>query len=318
VEKQPEGTRFRWVLGKAEHCPDCIVLASQSPFTKQSLPTVPKAGATQCRSNCKCKLVVARGRMSARERADAKDAKDRKGESLADMMSFPAKLPKGMRLATGLERVNIDDLWSKINYQRRRIANLPDGKARRAAMGARKAANQELIEFLEANNIYETPLWSVDEVIDARHIGARAQADIYRHSLDGESLDLLTDRQLDNLIRGYEDEIPTIRKATKTAGFKIPPEADTELPDADTPFFERGAEEYALVAPGLVPTKKLLARLLEAARGHQVQVAPFSDDIVSRTHVWIRGPREEVGKVLDKLKGGRWVAVPVRTVRRRG
>jgi hypothetical protein len=45
-----------WVLHPAEHCVDCIALAGDSPFTRNTLPTFPGAGATQCRGNCNCTL----------------------------------------------------------------------------------------------------------------------------------------------------------------------------------------------------------------------------------------------------------------------
>jgi hypothetical protein len=49
---------FFWELGGAVvmHCPDCITLNVDSPYLKQNLPTVPRAGETQCHSWCKCVL----------------------------------------------------------------------------------------------------------------------------------------------------------------------------------------------------------------------------------------------------------------------
>lgn len=53
-----EGTSVYWNLGIAEHCDDCVDLSMQSPFTPRTLPTTPKAGGTQCLSNCRCSLQV--------------------------------------------------------------------------------------------------------------------------------------------------------------------------------------------------------------------------------------------------------------------
>jgi hypothetical protein len=47
-----------WVLGDAEHCPECLYLAKHSPYTKETLPCTPRSGCTRCLSNCKCKLVL--------------------------------------------------------------------------------------------------------------------------------------------------------------------------------------------------------------------------------------------------------------------
>ena len=48
VAASPEEAEFEWVLGAAEHCPDCPVLASMSPWTKTTLWTAPGSGDTQC------------------------------------------------------------------------------------------------------------------------------------------------------------------------------------------------------------------------------------------------------------------------------
>ncbi len=56
-----KGTRIRWKLSRAEHCPDCLSLAAQSrrqPFTIRTLPTTPRAGRTRCKANCKCRLEI--------------------------------------------------------------------------------------------------------------------------------------------------------------------------------------------------------------------------------------------------------------------
>lgn len=54
----PLNTIIHWVLGFAEHCPDCELLRRYSPYTKHTLPTTPRAGSTRCLTNCKCRLVV--------------------------------------------------------------------------------------------------------------------------------------------------------------------------------------------------------------------------------------------------------------------
>lgn len=48
--------QINWTLGIAEHCPDCVALAANSPYTPETLPTYPGAGATECLTNCKCRL----------------------------------------------------------------------------------------------------------------------------------------------------------------------------------------------------------------------------------------------------------------------
>jgi hypothetical protein len=58
VQGAGEFTLIDWVLGDAEHCPECLYLEGQSPYTKDSLPCTPRSGCTRCLSNCKCKLVL--------------------------------------------------------------------------------------------------------------------------------------------------------------------------------------------------------------------------------------------------------------------
>jgi len=58
VLEVPPHTLFYWRTSPAEHCSHCLFLASQSPFTKANLPTVPRIGETKCLSNCKCQLQI--------------------------------------------------------------------------------------------------------------------------------------------------------------------------------------------------------------------------------------------------------------------
>lgn len=53
-------TRFRWVLGAAEHCPDCLARANQT-FAFDELQSIgfPGSIALQCAANCHCSLVEA-------------------------------------------------------------------------------------------------------------------------------------------------------------------------------------------------------------------------------------------------------------------
>lgn len=71
----PDGFVIDWIMNRsAEHCAGCELLRKKSPYTKNSLPTVPKAGATPCLSNCKCRLRVRRPKTSQEyEIADRKN-----------------------------------------------------------------------------------------------------------------------------------------------------------------------------------------------------------------------------------------------------
>ena len=48
-----------WVYNpEAHHCTSCIYLRDQSPYTKRTLPTTPRAGLSECLTNCKCHLRI--------------------------------------------------------------------------------------------------------------------------------------------------------------------------------------------------------------------------------------------------------------------
>lgn len=50
--------QIRWEVDPSiENCPDCLELEARGPYTRDTLPTQPGAGATRCRSNCGCTLV---------------------------------------------------------------------------------------------------------------------------------------------------------------------------------------------------------------------------------------------------------------------
>jgi len=364
IEAQPDDVRIGWKLGKAEHCLSCILLASQSPYTKWNLPTTPRAGATEClcittpwsrvmcrrglvpisevkvgdevfthrdrwrkvtavtrnkpnenhrravveaingevvgctsdhefltvdgwktvediskgefvaeiivdeyisrflemratvgppclgchvmpdmagpmydclrkqgdvlydieveedhsfviegliahNSNCKCKLTFTTGVLRGDELDDVDEYAARRDQSLRELAEGPEP-PKGLRRPDEIERKYIDSLRNRINYQRRVVATAVDEDVIRKAASKRAALNKELIEFTEKNKIHEVPIWSVDDVIDERHIGRRAERELFRHGIDGRSLDLVQRKRLLSILDRYEDEFGSV------------------------------------------------------------------------------------------------------------
>lgn len=49
---------IHWVLESKNPCPDCRLLHRHSPYTSDTLPTVPKGGQTRCRNFCYCSLRI--------------------------------------------------------------------------------------------------------------------------------------------------------------------------------------------------------------------------------------------------------------------
>lgn len=60
----PNATKIYWVSMPGENCATCPALASASPFTPATLPTVPRTGGTECGVNCNCYLRTEAGATS--------------------------------------------------------------------------------------------------------------------------------------------------------------------------------------------------------------------------------------------------------------
>ena len=71
VMGMPSVSIIHWHLESPDPCNDCKLIARFSPFTRETLPTVPRAGSTRCLDHCYCSLevVVADERKLGRIRA---------------------------------------------------------------------------------------------------------------------------------------------------------------------------------------------------------------------------------------------------------
>lgn len=203
VESQPDNVRIDWVLGRAEHCDDCILLAANSPYTKFNLPTTPKVGGTVCLSNCKCKLRFKKGVLSSVEREDMIQYSAIKDQGLKDILAMP-KVPKGMRYPSINERKYIDDLRHRLNYQRRLIGDKTTrGRKLLQAIAERKRINEELVDYTMKNDIYEIPVFSVDDVLDERYVSRKAVNNLFAYSIDGRTIDLLDDKTILSMLNEH-------------------------------------------------------------------------------------------------------------------
>jgi hypothetical protein len=178
-------------------------------------------------SNCQCRLTVVSGPLTKDEKAQAAKYGSARDQGVKDMLDISP--PKGMRLPNRIEQDYIDSLRNEINFERRKIAQLPpSSKEFKQAVSRRSRLNGELIEFVEQESIFEVPVYSVDEVITAADIGVKAQHDIMLTGLDGGSLDVISGEQLDAMVNRYEktvgEELPkdsvAAKKSTKKKGKK--------------------------------------------------------------------------------------------------
>ncbi len=202
------------VHNSAEHCNDCILLASHSPYDRYSLPTTPRAGDTACRVNCKCSLVFEEGTGEQPQdgvfgipgQLDDSLPRPTQGQSLADWLK-PQDPPEGLSVPEGKDRLVVDALQGEVNYWRRAIAQLDevgDPEEFLAAVEARKAANSKLIDYLEERDLWDAPLLSVDEVITGRDISLLAERELFEMSVGGKALGETAEREVLRLIEKYD------------------------------------------------------------------------------------------------------------------
>lgn len=76
----PTDVLIYWVLeggprGDARTCGGCRALHRNNPYTPQTLPTQPRAGLTICKSRCRCKLRITKGKSKDLAKINKKNVK---------------------------------------------------------------------------------------------------------------------------------------------------------------------------------------------------------------------------------------------------
>ncbi len=160
----PSDVEIWWVLGIAEHCPDCIELSLGSPYSKPGygdnpLPAVPGSGYTQCLSHCKCTLEMQhQGENLSPEPQIAYDA-EKNGVDWAEW-------PKAERDAIKTEMDMANRLFGQMAYYRQMMEATRDNPVlRREYIAARKRVNQEIIELQRKMGVRLVPRASVQDII---------------------------------------------------------------------------------------------------------------------------------------------------------
>jgi len=143
VDGSPDNVEIDWVLHPAEHCPDCVKFAAEGPYTKKTLPAIPRDGTTQCLSGCKCTLRIRRVEPKVEPPKVAGPKRWR--------------VPAGYRLPKPEEMEIISGYDNEIRNYRALIKVTKDPKLKRQYIQFRRDANAKLIDYLEKNKIYWTP-----------------------------------------------------------------------------------------------------------------------------------------------------------------
>ena len=151
VEGSPEFVKIIWHLRDSKHCNDCIKLAAGSPYTKTTLPTVPRSGDSRCLSNCKCFLEF--------KYADEKPAP----ELYVIKGSKPIVPPEGYRLPSDKERDKLGQMSSEID-RLRGLISATSGDQKKELIRMRRDLNADLIDFMEKHKIYYVPGGQVQKV----------------------------------------------------------------------------------------------------------------------------------------------------------
>jgi hypothetical protein len=198
IESMPDSIEIDWVLGVAEHCDDCLLVAANGPYSKDTLPTVPRAGDTACHSNCRCKLVF-------RLEADVEDTDEsvywmrRKEPSLSE--SFPTlSNDKG----TVPSRAHLASLYTRVLYHARKMEEPGEDQGEHL-----RARNRALTAYVEATaeltQPYRNPI-PFDRPLSSRTVPRRVVDDIFRYGIDGKTLGLLKE-SLPRLLDRFDREL---------------------------------------------------------------------------------------------------------------
>ena len=106
----PARVLISWVdRGDKKVCPSREYMRSKSPFTKQKLPTVPRAGQTRCLSNCRCRLVIKNVSYDEWEKRDKQlPKKETMLKALADIKKRRRKVKKeSMEVYTSIPHFDV-------------------------------------------------------------------------------------------------------------------------------------------------------------------------------------------------------------------
>lgn len=206
VESQNDNVLIYWKLGVAEHCESCIVLASQSPYRKWTLPTVPRAGDTECRSNCKCKLYFKHGKLTKDEKTVGVDYSDVREKPLQAVVN--PSIPPGFKTPTEAQKNTIANLRTEMNFWRWKIPRADVKTAdRAAAIVKRKELNAEINDFLKRNKLWDAPIISVDEIVTDADFGLQAYRELLSYGVSTGVVDSVAIDEILSLINEFGENL---------------------------------------------------------------------------------------------------------------
>lgn len=299
---------IHWRLGATDHCSDCPVLAVSGPYTRNTLPTMPRNGETECRMNCACHLEFIRTDGEVNTPID-------QDVPFVDGALRPQKPPPGFRLPTDDERLMLRDMEQRVNYARRQIAQT-SGAEQREWVSRRRAASQARRELLEQRGIWDPPKFDVGEVVRGANVSAMDVRELTRaRGLDGRTINrAAAGARADALTAARGDLATAIEQLPPTPGV---PDMEDLLIRAGAPpeLFRRPAGEAPTIPDPLFVTinavgwggraaikQHLLAVEILGDGVYDVEVGPLDNDwpeLVLVAGTWITGVAEDVRRFVD-------------------
>lgn len=147
---------FFWELQGAVvmHCPDCITLNVGSPYLKQNLPTVPRAGETQCVHWCQCILRA--------EGLQAEYGTPFQGSGVSMDAECAVWDAEGVPVAGSVQDL-FDTLYKQLNLSRGKIYSTA-GAEQKKWIASRTAINKNIIDLAKSYKVRVVPKWSVKDI----------------------------------------------------------------------------------------------------------------------------------------------------------
>lgn len=198
---------FFWELGGAVvmHCPDCIILNVDSPYLKQNLPTVPRAGETQCHSYCKCVLRA--------EGLQAEYGTPFQGSGLPMDTQCGVWDAEGAPVSGSVQKL-FDDLYRQLNLARGKIA-ATTGDMQKKWVAARIQVNQDIINLSKSYKVRVVPRWSVNDLTtNIRTLTGKGLSHI-------DNLNKLASGMEIYIVNGGSMQIATVEMQDGVLGFNI-------------------------------------------------------------------------------------------------
>ncbi len=307
VDAGVEGELIYWRLGVADHCPVCPLLASSSPYTRATLPTVPRAGSTPCQNQCRCFLEFA---PTAGRRAPPPAPTSNPD----DVLNPPPPGP-GQRRPTPEEEARLRDLEIAAQEAARKAANAKRIADREKWRKRADDAKRERDRIADEGNIAMPPGLPAEAVITGATIGEGGIMDLVRASgIDGPTAARGRDA-VEKAITGSLTSLAGLFAALAAFGTGFvttvspnePEEGDegTLLREAVGPVDGGARVLVSVVGEGLEGTLRnhLEALRVLAAGGHAVEVGPYGarwPELVAALGTWVVGTRADVDSFLTE------------------